>query len=95
MREGNTDGIERFENDGSITVYPNPAKDKIQIDCPYKIKDIKIFNATGACLVPTQKAEFTTNNNSSVINIKNLANGVYNVKITTEKSQYHTKFIKE
>ena len=95
VREGNTDGIERFENDGSITVYPNPAKDKIQIDCPYKIKDIKIFNATGACLVPTQKAEFTTNNNSSVINIKNLANGVYNVKITTEKSQYHTKFIKE
>lgn len=95
VRETTTDGMERLENDGHISVYPNPAKDKIQINCPYEIKDIKIFNAAGACLVPTPKTEFMTNNNSSVINIKNLANGVYNVKITTEKSQYHTKFIKE
>lgn len=95
VREANTDGVGYLENDGYISVYPNPAKDKIHIDCPDKIKDIKIFNMAGANLEHVSEIDFAPINDADAINIKDLAKGVYTVKITTDKGQYHTKFIKE
>ena len=95
VREANTDGVDEIKNDRAITVYPNPAKDQIHINSLEKINDIEILNATGADIIHVHKADFATSLDDNVINIKDLANGIYSVKITTDNGQYHTKFIKE
>lgn len=95
VREANTDGVNNIENLGNISVYPNPAKNQIHIDSQYKINNIEILNAAGANIINVHKTDFATSLNNNVINIKDLAKGIYSVKITTDKGQYHTKFIKE
>lgn len=87
VREANVDGNGNVENDGNITVYPNPAKDKIKFKCSDEIKDVYIYNAEGVLKYADKK--------TNEICIKDLAKGVYSAIITTDKGQYKTKFIKE
>lgn len=87
VRKAETGDVKDFVNDENIVVYPNPAKDNINLKCPDKINNVCIFNAEGELVY--------ANKNNDRICIKDLAKGIYSAKITTDKGEYHTKFIKE
>ena len=71
-----------------ISVYPNPAKDFLEIALPLnEILSIQIYSIDGKII----KNDIHLNN---VIYISNLISGWYVMKITTTKSSYLAKFVK-
>ncbi len=58
-----------------ISVYPNPAKDKLYVTSS-KINTVEIYNLTGA--------KVASYGNQNVINISDLAQGTYLVKVITD-----------
>ena len=73
-----------FKN--KIIIYPNPAKQEINISSTQKIEKISVYNSLG---------QFLFNSNASKINVEKLEKGIYFIKITTEKGELVEKFIKE
>lgn len=61
----------------AIKIYPVPAKDVINVEAPNAINKLEIFNIRGA------KVGETT---ASQINVESLSQGVYILKVVTEKS---------
>lgn len=76
--------------DNSIRIYPNPASDMLKVQLPkeYVSKSIQIYNSLGYLV----KRE--TLNQSNSIEIKDLPNGIYFLKLDNQ-SQYYGKFIKK
>ena len=70
----------------SISVYPNPAKDKLFIQGLSNSSKVSIYNVLGKLVL----SEIT----SSEIDIKNLIRGVYIIKIIHEQKDIIHKFIK-
>jgi Leucine-rich repeat (LRR) protein len=83
-------GKNDFIKDASITVAPNPAKDFISISAKNTIKSIQLFDAQGRILqtVLDNKKSFT-------LDISNKTQGVYFLKVTTDKGSTIQKIIKE
>lgn len=71
-----------------IKIYPNPAKDILRIENRINITAIEFFNVSG------KKIKEITNPNSN-INIENLTNGVYFLKVHSNRKIEVVKFIKE
>lgn len=71
----------------SFTVYPNPAKDQIMVESSLSL-EIEIYSVDGKRLIQT---------NEKVININNLHNGLYIMKLTESSTgnQATIKLIKE
>ena len=82
-------GLSLLESSSKITsLYPNPASNYITID-DVEFSHIEIFNITG------QRVKFIQSNNS-VINISDLSQGLYSLKITDINGDlYHSKLIKK
>ena len=79
---------EQIVNNNSIIFYPNPAKDFINLI----LKDeslITIYNSVGQ-IVFTKKM----NSNDFIIDISNLTNGVYIIKLNENGNSKTAKFIK-
>jgi hypothetical protein len=69
-------------------IYPNPTSDFIFINTQNQIKGVSIYNVVG------QKMESKLDNNK--INVSNLVNGTYFIKITAQTGSFQTsKFIKD
>jgi len=72
-------------------VYPNPAQDIISIKTDITINNVDIFNLLGQRII-----KFNTNDlKDKTMNISNLKNGVYFMKIISDSKQQTIKFIKE
>lgn len=74
-------------NKNSISVYPNPATDFIQINSFGKIKSIELYDSAG------KKIPTTAENNK--MDVRNLTAGLYLVNIKTENGNFSEKFIKK
>lgn len=86
----NTDGIETIEAT-SIQVFPNPASDRVEINSnDNPIHTASIFNNMGQ-LISTVSIE----NVHGQIDISNLTNGIYWIRVSTEKGTSTQKFIKQ
>ncbi|MBQ3732687.1 MAG: Omp28-related outer membrane protein [Bacteroidales bacterium] len=72
----------------STTVYPNPATDVLNINTNENVQRVEIFNMQGQLV----KAENGTVNH---ISVKDLANGLYTVKLTTDNGTSMHKIIKK
>ena len=72
-----------------FSIYPNPAKNSIQITNFSRLKDpsIKIFNLLG-------KEALSTLNSSEIVDVSSLVKGIYLLSIKTEKITKNTKNIK-
>ncbi|PCI07919.1 MAG: hypothetical protein COB73_07560 [Flavobacteriaceae bacterium] len=76
-----------YREDTSLTLYPNPVNDVLNINSPLAIEKVEVFNLLG------QRAMIAT---TSRINTSNLAKGMYLVKVTQEGDVVSTKrFIKQ
>ncbi|WP_309642526.1 T9SS type A sorting domain-containing protein [Flavobacterium sp.] len=75
-----------------FSVYPNPAKNVLNIDAKTTIsmKSINIFNMLGQMIMAVPNAE-----NVSSIDVSDLKTGTYFIKINSDKGTANTKFIKE
>ncbi len=71
----NNVGINDYTND-EILIYPNPAQDIIYIQSPNPINEVMIINNLGQIV-----AHYS---DTGIINIGQLANGVYQIMIKTE-----------
>ena len=71
-----------------ISIYPNPAKDKIFIKNVKNITGIKIYDSTG-------KVVRSNKTNSDLVNVSNLPKGIYFMEIVSKNKFFKTKFIKD
>lgn len=83
-------GLENNEFENEVSVYPNPAKERLYINTSLPIKELTICNLLGQEIQKYNMTETT-----SSINISGLNEGVYFVKIYTEKVVHTTKIIVE
>lgn len=80
----------QFEIDNSVGIAPNPTKNNVNVNCNNNIQSVQLFDVQGRVLT-TQ----IVTNSQSVLNISNYTNGIYFVKVTTEKGSKVVKIIKE
>ncbi|KRD07230.1 hypothetical protein ASE21_17165 [Flavobacterium sp. Root901] len=83
-------GNKDFEKDSTIRIYPNPTKGEVFINCENAIKRIELFDVQGRIL-----QSVIENKNSSKINLSDKSNGLYFIRITSEKGISVEKIIKE
>ena len=87
-------GIEDWlEN--SVTLFPNPAKEVINVECTmnnvqFEVETVEVYDVYGK-LVNT----VAVNENPIRINVSNLADGMYFVRVTTEKGAVTKRFVKK
>lgn len=74
-------------NQNTISVYPNPVENQLNIASKEEIKAIEIYNLSG------QKISYTKQNS---VNVSHLPKGTYVVKVTTTSGKLNTqKFVKK
>ena len=78
-----------FENN-NMTVYPNPAKNQINLQFPNQVSvdKIVITDLTG-------KVILTQTTNTTQVNLSPLSNGMYILEAFSGEEKYSSKFIKE
>jgi len=79
--------VDDVVNLGSPSVFPNPAKDQIQIQSPFNIYQLDIYDARGM-LIGHQIME----KEQTVISVKHLNAGFYFIKMHAGDRVYSTKF---
>ncbi|AWH83782.1 hypothetical protein HYN59_01035 [Flavobacterium album] len=83
-------GVEKPEGTVSVTVYPNPARNTINIMAQETIRSAELFDINGRLL---QTA--IINDTSTSIDLSSRAAGMYFVKVITEKGMKVEKVIRE
>ena len=91
MRYGSNAGIGELTSSG-ISIYPNPAHDNITIETSFTLSQVQlsISNLDGKQLITRQITQPKTQ-----IDISNLPNGVYFVRVTNDKTIVTGKIIKQ
>ena len=79
-----------FEQDQSISIYPNPTKDKVNVSGDFTLQTVQLYDVQGR-LLQTQLA----NDNQTIIDISVHSNGVYFIKVTSDKGIKVGKIVKE
>lgn len=83
-----TTGIDNRDDINSFTLYPNPTQDVLFIESPSPLTEVSLFNILG-------EEKRHIKGNPSSIDISNLANGLYFVQLSTDKSNLTYKIIKQ
>jgi hypothetical protein len=79
------------ENVGtSFSIVPNPAKDKITISAENNFNTVEVINFLGQTVISQ-----SNNGNTIEINVSNLTNGVYFVRIISDNGTTVQKFVKQ
>jgi hypothetical protein len=79
-----------FEIDDSISVYPNPTKSNININCQNTIKTIQLYDVQGRLLETKLVDDLQTS-----IDISEKSKGIYFLKITSDNGSKVVKVVKE
>ena len=85
-----TTGIENWL-DNSVTLYPNPAKEyvDIHVDGDLNVTMMEVYDVYGKLINAMNVIE-----NPTRINVSNLSNGMYFVRVTTEAGMVTKTFVK-
>jgi hypothetical protein len=81
-----TVGITESSLPSAIRIFPNPVTDNLQIQTTMQIREITVTDITGSLLLSTT---------SKTIDCNSFANGIYFIRVTTEKGVIVKQFIKE
>ena len=79
-----------YQLDNTISVSPNPTNGNININSRFTIKSIELFDVQGRILETSLEKSASTK-----INISDKQNGIYFLKINTEKGSKVEKIVKE
>ena len=78
--------------EGSVKVFPNPAKEVVNVQCTMynvQIEAVEVYDAYGKLINTAIVTE-----NPTRINVSGLANGMYFVRVTTEEGMVTKTFVK-
>ncbi|MDD2191911.1 MAG: T9SS type A sorting domain-containing protein [Bacteroidales bacterium] len=78
-----------IKQDNSITLYPNPANNQVNISSENIINSIEIFNSLGQSVYKTN-----VKSREKIIDINSLSKGVYVIGVNTENGYIKKKLIK-
>ena len=79
--------------EAGIDIFPNPASEEIKvISNQCSVSGVEVFNLLGDRIY---SFPITDNRSPITINIADFPNGVYMVKVKTEKGMEVSKFVKE
>ena len=84
----NTTGVSELEFDG-ISIFPNPAADKLYISNMRERFNYEVFNVTGQMIL---SGDFKFDND--FIDLKNIANGFYVIRIKCGERFINRRFVK-
>lgn len=79
-----------FDKDNSISIYPNPTNTIVNVKCDNTINSIELYDIQGRILITKMVSDY-----NAVLDISNKSNGIYFLKITSEKGIKVEKLIKE
>ena len=79
-----------FDLDNSISVYPNPTSNVITIKANETLKAVQLFDVQGRVLVTKIEEKNQIN-----FDVSHFSNGVYFLKVTTEKGSKTERIVKE
>ena len=87
-------GVESNELNNAISIYPNPAQDRVTISnsSNMQLETAVIFDLNGKMV---NQIDLSTMQGEQVINISDLASGVYVVQLTSDTSSAIKRLIKE
>ena len=87
--------LREFIDVSIINVYPNPTSEYINIETSSnkKIKSLYLYDAIGRAVLELPQNAFGENQQSYVINISHLAQGVYTMMLVTDDLQTHAEKI--
>ena len=71
----------------NFNVYPNPAADRLNINCNEAVREVSVIDMAGRTVI-NAGSEHT-------LNVSGLAAGVYVVRVATENGIGMQKFVKE
>jgi carbonic anhydrase/acetyltransferase-like protein (isoleucine patch superfamily) len=82
-------GINETENIRDVTIFPNPAKNSVQVNLPYPNQkfSIEVYSPLGQLLVNTT--------DKTIIDIVNFTSGIYILTLRQENYIWTTKLVKE
>jgi len=90
----NTSELVSITASDGIQIYPNPVKDELRIkNGEWRIENVEILDLSGRAVETRLIASLHKDN--ATINVSSLPQGIYFVKITTDKGMVTRKFIKE
>ncbi len=73
-----------------LNIYPNPAKDQLFIETEVEVEEVSIFDVYG------RRQQTTINGQQTLsIDVSNLSNGVYFVKVKSKNNEVIKRFIKK
>jgi Secretion system C-terminal sorting domain len=75
--------------DDSFTVYPNPSQSIVNIKSAHTIESVELYDVQGRIL----EKRFE-NSDTVIIDLSNRDNGIYFLKITSEKGSKVEKVVK-
>ena len=82
-------GIESYSINDKIKIYPNPTSHQLIIESEELLfKKIDIINVTGKTIKSIKQ-------NINIINVTDLSNGIYFIKVFTEEKTITKKFVKQ
>jgi len=79
-----------FVKDDSVTVFPNPTKNKVTVNAGGNIQSIQLFDVQGRILQTVIE-----NSKEVKIDLSGQQNGIYLLRIVTQKGQSIQKIVKE
>lgn len=81
-------GVVNYLNPDLVSVFPNPASDKIFVTLPFEMENVRIelLNTIGQAV-----AKFYTSRQSTQVDVSSLPDGVYQMRITCEKGSVMKK----
>jgi len=89
LRSCTTTGINELNNSASISIFPNPAIDKLTIEC-IRQSDVEILNIEGQIL-----KRLTTHDIYTLVDLSDLSSGIYIIKAKTRMGIAIKKLIKQ
>jgi len=82
-------GESLIENEIVLGIYPNPVDDKLYLNTTENVKEVSIYNILG--VIVYQDNDFS----DSSIDVNNLSEGVYIIRVTTDNGRVTKRFIKQ
>ncbi len=79
-----------FAIDNSVKIYPNPAKDVVNVEGSAELKSIQLYDVQGRLLQSVSVSGL-----QSTVNIASMPKGIYFIKAFTEKGTKLEKIVKE
>ena len=81
-------GVLNYNLENQIYFYPNPTSNQISIDTKLDISEIIIIDITGKIIMITKQ-------HTNVVNVADLLNGIYFIKLITDERIITKKFVKQ